>query len=84
MSQSEKKINNREIMLNKMIKKNKIAQSLLILSSLFIFGSLVFLFGSCTLFRKDSSNEMEELTEQVLKKNTGVEIDVKPIPKGSK
>jgi hypothetical protein len=46
---------------------------------------LCFSFSSCTLFEKNSgSNEMESLTQDVLKSKQGIEIDVKPISKESK
>lgn len=36
----------------------------------------------CTMFQKNaSSNEMEGLTETVLKKGQGIDIEIKPIPK---
>ena len=42
---------------------------------------IVTLCCSCTMFeKKESSNEMEELTQDVLKKNEGVDIQVRPIP----
>lgn len=36
---------------------------------------------SCTLFRKDSGDdEMQKMTESVLKHKEGIEIDFKPTP----
>lgn len=50
------------------------------------FIILMCFLSGCTMFRKtdNSSNEMVQLTEDVLKKDQGVEIDVKPIPKTCK
>ncbi len=43
------------------------------------------IFCGCTLFQKNAgSNEMEELSEDVIKSKIGVDIQVKPIPKDSK
>lgn len=39
-------------------------------------------FCSCSLISKQQpSDEMEKLTETVLKKNEGIDIEVKPIPR---
>ena len=44
-----------------------------------IYAALLALFG-CTLFQKTQGNdEVEALTQDVLKKGIGIEIDVKPI-----
>jgi len=37
--------------------------------------------SACTMFEKNaSSNEMEMLTKDVLKKGEGVDIEIKPVP----
>lgn len=37
--------------------------------------------GACTMFRKtQGSQELESLTEDVLKRHQGIEIDVRPLP----
>ena len=37
--------------------------------------------GACTMFQKtQGSQELESLTEDVLKRHQGIEIDVRPLP----
>lgn len=50
--------------------------------TLFYICAALAALSACTLFQKNQpSNEMEALTEDVLKRGEGVEVDVKPIPK---
>lgn len=46
------------------------------------FLAVAMFLASCTLFNKSeqSNDELVQLTNDVLKKQEGVEIDVKPIP----
>lgn len=43
--------------------------------------ALMFILASCTLFKKgeQKDDELVQLTNEVLKKNEGIEIDVKPL-----
>ena len=47
---------------------------------------LGFICSGCTLFSKTEpkDDELVQLTDDVLKKGQGIEIDVKPIPKDAK
>lgn len=50
-----------------------------------ILSCLIVLSNSCTFLKKESaSNEIEALTQEVLKKNEGIDIEVKPIPMDKK
>lgn len=49
----------------------------ILLAMTFYFFSV----AGCTLFEKHESDEMEEMTEQVLKKGQGIDIEFKPIHK---
>jgi hypothetical protein len=40
--------------------------------------------SSCTLFKKSGDDEMEKMTQDVLKAKEGVDIQIKPIPKDKK
>lgn len=42
---------------------------------------MALILSSCTLFQKtETSNELVSLTDEVLKKNEGVEIEIRPEP----
>jgi hypothetical protein len=50
-----------------------------------VLFSFCFSATGCTLFKKDSGgDEMQTMTESVLKHHEGIEIDFKPIPEQKK
>lgn len=46
-----------------------------------IFISLIFTLGSCSLFRKESNDELMDIVEQVIKEDRGVSIEIRSISK---